>query len=86
LLLDIGIKQLNITKLQSVIIGFAYSTYCKGFVDEERGFLLGTRQSVLEANDGGRSWTPREIPAAVDEAINYRFNSISFYGEGRAFE
>jgi len=52
-----------------------------GFVDEKRGFLLGTRQTLLEANDGGRNWTPREIPGAVDEAINYRFNSISFYGE-----
>jgi len=48
--------------------------------DPNHGFLLGTRQTLLETKDGGKSWTPRSIQAAQDEGFNYRFNSISFNG------
>lgn len=53
------------------------------FVPEQpnRGFLLGTRQTLLETKDGGRSWDARSIPSAEDEDFNYRFNSISFNGQ-----
>ena len=44
------------------------------------GFLLGTRQTLLETKDGGKSWFSKEIPSAQDEDFNYRFNSISFSG------
>lgn len=44
------------------------------------GFLLGTRQTLLETFDGGKTWNPRNIEAARDEGFNYRFNSISFKG------
>ncbi|PIA64195.1 hypothetical protein AQUCO_00201461v1 [Aquilegia coerulea] len=46
--------------------------------DLNHGFLLGTRQTLLETKDGGNTWVPRSIPAAEDEDFNYRFNSISF--------
>lgn len=45
------------------------------------GFLLGTRQTILETKDGGNTWAPRSIPSAEDEDFNYRFNSISFKGK-----
>lgn len=45
------------------------------------GFLLGTRQTLLETKDGGGTWVPRSIPSAEDEDFNYRFNSISFKGK-----
>lgn len=45
------------------------------------GFLLGTRQTILETKDGGNSWFPRSIPSAEDEDFNYRFNSVSFMGK-----
>lgn len=45
------------------------------------GFLLGTRQTLLETKDGGNTWGPRSIPSAEDEDFNYRFNSISFRGK-----
>eukprot|EP00884_Botryococcus_braunii_P023649 jgi/Botrbrau1/9969/Bobra.0012s0064.1 len=45
------------------------------------GFLLGSRQTLLETKDGGRSWEPRKIKAAEDEGFNYRFTSISFAGD-----
>lgn len=48
--------------------------------DPNHGFLLGTRQTLLETKDGGKSWFSREIPSAQDEDFNYRFNSISFSG------
>ena len=40
--------------------------------------MLGTRQTLLETFDGGRTWENRSIQAAVDEGFNYRFNTISF--------
>lgn len=49
--------------------------------DPNHGFLLGTRQTLLETKDGGKSWNPRSIPSAEDEDFNYRFNSISFKGK-----
>lgn len=49
--------------------------------DPNHGFLLGTRQTLLETKDGGFSWFPRSIPSAEDEDFNYRFNSISFKGK-----
>lgn len=45
------------------------------------GFLLGTRQTLLETLDGGRTWNARSIDSARDEGFNYRFNSISFSGK-----
>lgn len=49
--------------------------------DPSHGFLLGTRQTLLETKDGGKSWESKEIPSAQDEDFNYRFNSISFSGK-----
>ncbi|KAK1273592.1 hypothetical protein QJS04_geneDACA019169 [Acorus gramineus] len=49
--------------------------------DPNHGFLLGTRQTILETKDGGMTWTPRSIASAEDEDFNYRFNSISFKGK-----
>lgn len=45
------------------------------------GFLLGTRQTLLETLDGGKTWNPRSVEAAKDEGFNYRFNSIAFNGD-----
>ena len=45
------------------------------------GFLLGTRQTLLETKDGGKSWETRKVAAAQDEGFNYRFNSVSFNGD-----
>ncbi|KAK9918448.1 hypothetical protein WJX75_004173 [Coccomyxa subellipsoidea] len=52
-----------------------------GFTDEKHGFLLGSRETLLETKDGGRTWEPRSVAAAKDEGFNYRFNSISFNGK-----
>lgn len=48
---------------------------------KQLGFLLGTRQTLLETKDGGNTWAPRSIPSAEEEDFNYRFNSISFKGK-----
>uniref|UniRef100_A0A7R9V5I5 Photosystem II stability/assembly factor n=1 Tax=Chlamydomonas euryale TaxID=1486919 RepID=A0A7R9V5I5_9CHLO len=49
--------------------------------DPNHGFLIGTRQTLLETVDGGKTWNPRDVAAAQDEGFNYRFNSISFSGD-----
>lgn len=52
------------------------------FVPDEpnHGFILGTRQTVLETLDGGKTWNPRFLGQTEEEGVNYRFNSISFNG------
>ena len=49
--------------------------------DPKHGFLLGTRQTILETFDGGKTWDFKSIPAAFDDDVNYRFNSVSFNGK-----
>lgn len=49
--------------------------------DPNHGFILGTRQTLLETTDAGKTWTKRDIPQAQDEGINYRFQAISFNGK-----
>lgn len=51
------------------------------FVDENHGFLLGTRQTILETFDGGKTWDFKSVANALDEDVNYRFNSVSFKGQ-----
>ena len=36
-------------------------------IDHHAGFLLGTRETLLETKDGGRTWKQRSIEAAKDE-------------------
>jgi photosystem II stability/assembly factor-like uncharacterized protein len=48
------------------------------FLNDNNGYLLGTRQTLLETKDGGKNWIPRDTSSILDEKINYRFNSISF--------
>ena len=33
------------------------------------GFLLGSRETLLETKDGGRTWSPRSVAAAQDEGV-----------------
>ena len=53
--------------------------------DPQHGFLVGTRQTVLETLDGGRSWESRYVGASNEEdtesEFNYRYNAIAFGGE-----
>jgi photosystem II stability/assembly factor-like uncharacterized protein len=48
--------------------------------DPKHGFLSGTRQTLLETFNGGKTWEPRYIESVDEEGINYRYNSISFNG------
>ena len=48
--------------------------------DPKHGFLTGTRQTLLETFNGGKTWEPRFIESVDEEGINYRYNSISFSG------
>ena len=48
------------------------------FVDMSHGYLVGSQTTLLETQDGGRNWHPIKLDL---DKTNYRFNSISFYGE-----
>ncbi|CAL6329699.1 unnamed protein product [Bathycoccus prasinos] len=54
------------------------------FTDEnaQHGFLLGTRQTILETFDGGKTWDAKDLGKdVIDDEVNYRFNSVSFNGD-----
>lgn len=54
------------------------------FTDKEakHGFLLGTRQTILETFDGGKTWDAKDLGQdVIDDEVNYRFNSVSFNGD-----
>eukprot|EP00899_Mesostigma_viride_P010124 jgi/Mesvir1/19112/Mv12856-RA.3 len=59
------------------------------FPTATHGFIVGTRQTLLETVDGGLTWEVRNISGQAqsddddDEGggINYRYNSISFSGK-----
>ena len=40
------------------------------------GFLLGSRETLLETKDGGRTWSPRSVAAAQDEGARTLPNRI----------
>jgi len=61
------------------VSGQDFTFYDIAMLDEKRGFLVGSRQTFLETNDGGRTWTPRTINTQDDSP--YRFTSISFSGD-----
>mmetsp|Transcript_5155 Transcript_5155/g.18865 ORF Transcript_5155/g.18865 Transcript_5155/m.18865 type:complete len:416 (-) Transcript_5155:2485-3732(-) len=48
--------------------------------EPNRGFLTGTRQTLLQTVDSGETWEPVPVPG-TDEGFNYRFNAISFVGD-----
>lgn len=48
--------------------------------DPKHGFLTGTKQTLLETFDGGKTWEPRYIESVDEEGINYRYNAVSFSG------
>lgn len=48
--------------------------------DPKHGFLTGTKQTLLETFDGGKTWEPRYIESVDEEGINYRYNAVSFNG------
>jgi photosystem II stability/assembly factor-like uncharacterized protein len=47
--------------------------------DANHGWLVGKNQVLLETNDGGKTWQPRQLDLGED--LIYSFNSISFAGD-----
>mmetsp|Transcript_5425 Transcript_5425/g.9570 ORF Transcript_5425/g.9570 Transcript_5425/m.9570 type:complete len:451 (-) Transcript_5425:1121-2473(-) len=46
----------------------------------QKGWLVGTRGTVMETSNGGRTWEPRAFQNLdAEDEINYRFQNISFY-------
>lgn len=48
------------------------------FVSKDHGWLTGTRSTLMETVDGGKTWAPRTLELGD---TSYRFNSISFSGD-----
>eukprot|EP00168_Porphyra_purpurea_P004329 TRINITY_DN1508_c1_g1_i10.p1 TRINITY_DN1508_c1_g1~~TRINITY_DN1508_c1_g1_i10.p1 ORF type:complete len:514 (-),score=178.36 TRINITY_DN1508_c1_g1_i10:17-1363(-) len=50
--------------------------------DPKHGWLVGSRGTVLETNDGGDSWKARAFQNLdADDEINYRFEVVTFRGD-----
>lgn len=48
------------------------------FASPDHGWIVGTNSAFLETLDGGKSWEQR--PLALGD-LDYRFSSVSFYGD-----
>jgi photosystem II stability/assembly factor-like uncharacterized protein len=48
------------------------------FVSQDHGWLSGTRSTLMETFDGGKTWEPRTLELGD---TTYRFDSISFSGD-----
>ncbi|GAB4286185.1 MAG: photosynthesis system II assembly factor Ycf48 [Oscillatoriaceae cyanobacterium] len=46
--------------------------------DDQHGWLVGSKATLLETTDGGESWKQKQIEV---DAETYRFNSVSFVGK-----
>ena len=49
------------------------------FVDDKKGFLVGSNRLIMESNDGGVSWEERSLDLPDEE--NFRLLDIDFNGE-----
>ena len=49
------------------------------FINENKGFLVGSNRLIMETNDGGKSWEKRSLDISSDE--NFRLLDIDFKGE-----
>ena len=49
------------------------------FINESKGFLVGSNRLIMETNDGGKSWEKRSLDISSEE--NFRLLDIDFKGE-----
>tara|TARA_Y100001968_G_scaffold20479_1_gene16123 strand:- start:6006 stop:7022 length:1017 start_codon:yes stop_codon:yes gene_type:complete len=49
------------------------------FVNDQKGFLVGTERLILETNDGGKKWEQRSLDIPTEE--NFRMVSVDFLGD-----
>ena len=49
------------------------------FVDQDKGFLVGTERLIMETNDGGKVWQEKNLDIPAEE--NFRMVSIDFLGD-----
>tara|TARA_Y100001968_G_C19315106_1_gene696219 strand:+ start:25 stop:1041 length:1017 start_codon:yes stop_codon:yes gene_type:complete len=49
------------------------------FVNNQKGFLVGTERLILETNDGGKNWENRNLDIPTEE--NFRMVSVDFQGD-----
>ena len=49
------------------------------FINEKKGFLVGSNRLIMETNDGGKSWEKRSLDISSEE--NFRLLDIDFKGE-----
>ncbi len=66
------------TLWQPVSVPTAANLLDLSFIDSQHGWLTGTKSTLLETTDSGKTWEPRKLD--LDDQA-YRFNSISFSGD-----
>ena len=49
------------------------------FIDNKKGFLVGSNRLIMESNDGGETWEKRDLDISSEE--NFRLLDIDFKGE-----
>lgn len=78
-----GVPSVGYNPWQVVPLPVETSLQDLAFVDAaaERGWIVGSRSTLLQTTDGGQSWREREIDPALLEDKSYTFTSVSFTGD-----
>jgi len=66
---------------EAVQLPFEETLYDIDFDTKDHGYLVGSRGTFAETNDGGKTWEPRSFDNLdAEEEVTYRFTIASFEG------
>ena len=74
-----GVKTSDVSPWETIQFEDQANTLDIDFINEDKGFLVGSNRLIMETNDGGKSWEKRSLDISSDE--NFRLLDIDFKGE-----
>ena len=74
-----GVKLSDISPWETIQFEDQANTLDIDFINDNKGFLVGSNRLIMETNDGGKTWEKRSLDISSDE--NFRLLDIDFKGE-----
>ena len=73
-----GLKTSDTSPWETIQFENQANTLDIDFIDENKGFLVGSNRLIMETNDGGKNWEERSLDISTEE--NFRLLDIDFKG------
>jgi len=74
-----GVKMSDSSPWQSIEFEDQSNALDVDFIDNNKGFLVGSNRLIMETNDGGKTWEKRSLDISSEE--NFRLLDIDFKGD-----